>query len=131
MTEDSVFTKIIKGELTAHKIYEDELTIAIMPLHPTALCHVLVIPKLQVEQFFELPVKEYQALMLSVQKVAKRIEEVIKPHRVGLKVEGLDVNHAHIHVLAFDNSEQFKETEDLNAEVDNQKLAEMAQKLAF
>ena len=131
MAEDSIFTKIIKGELPSHKVYEDELTIAIIPLHTLALAHVLVIPKLQVEQYFELPEKDYQALMLTTQKVAKRVDEVIKPFRVGLKVEGVDVNHAHIHVIAFDTHEQYIEVEDMNSPVDHEKLAELARKLAF
>ena len=131
MKEDSVFTKIIKGELPANKVYEDELTIAIVPLHPIALGHILVIPKLQVEQFYELPEKDYAALMSSVQKVAKRLNEVFKPYRVGLKVEGLDVPHAHIHVIAFDNHEQYNQPIGSSDPVDLERLDEIANKVAF
>jgi histidine triad (HIT) family protein len=132
MKEDSVFTKIIRGELPAHKVYEDDLTIAFMPLHPTALGHVLVVPKLQVEQFYELPATDYEALMITVQKVAIRMNEVLQPFRVGLKIEGLDVPHAHVHVLAFDNHTQY--TEGVTGESspsDDEELAELAKKLAF
>lgn len=131
MIDDSIFTKIIKGEIPSHKVYEDDHTIAIMPLHPVALAHVLVIPKTQVDQFFELPDEEYQALMTTVKKVSKRINDVINPKRIGIKVVGLDVPHAHIHVIAFDTAEQYNENEDLAAPVDNDLLEETAQKLAF
>jgi histidine triad (HIT) family protein len=131
MTEDSIFTKIIKGEIPSCKIYEDELTIAIMSLHQLALGMVLVIPKKQVDQFFELPETDYQALMLTVQKVAKRMKEVIKSKRVGVKIEGLDIPHVHVKLLAFDNHEQFDEIEDPTALVDHQLLKEIAEKLAF
>src|ERR1700677_4414346 len=98
MVEDSVFTKIIKRELPAHIVYEDDLTIAFIPIHPTGLAHVLVVPKLQVEAFYDLPDKDYQAVMESVKKVGKRMKKVVKSNAVGLKVIGLDVPHVHIHV---------------------------------
>jgi histidine triad (HIT) family protein len=131
MVEDSVFTKIIKNELPAHKVYEDELTIAFLPLYPIAVAHVLVVPKLQVDSFYDLPDKDYQALMNSVKKVAKRMREVVEAKRVGLRVEGLDVPHAHVHVLAFNNAAEFNEVSDPSTPVDHNKLAQMADKLAF
>ncbi len=131
MIEDSIFTKIIKGEIPAHKIHEDKLTIVILPLHPIALGHVLVVPKLQVSQFYDLPDVDYNALMTTVKKVAKRMHEVFKPKRIGLKVEGLDVPHVHVHVIAFDNHEQYNENLDRNTVENEQELAEVAKKLAF
>ncbi len=128
---DSIFTKIIKGEIPAHKIYEDSKTIAFLPLHPIAKAHVLIVPKTQVAFFYELPDEDYQALMAIVKKVAKRVKEVIESKRVGLQVVGLDVPHAHVHVVAFDNIEQYKEVEDMGAEPDHAALASLAQKLAF
>ena len=76
---DSVFTKIIKGEIPCHKVYEDEKTIAFLPLRIVAKGHVLVVPKKQVDHFDELPLDDYQALMASVHKVANRLKAVIKP----------------------------------------------------
>ncbi len=128
---DSIFTKIIKGELPSLKIYEDKSTIAIIPLHPLALAHVLVIPKTQVEQFFELPDNQYHDLMNTVKKVSKRINEVYKPKRIGVKVVGIDVDHAHVHVLAFDTMEQYNENEVMDAPVNDNLRSEMAKKLAF
>ena len=131
MVEDSIFTKIINGELPSHKVYEDDFTFALIPLHPIALGHVLVFPKKQVVQFFQLEDVDYIALMETVKKVANRMYEVIEPFRVGVKIEGLDVPHTHVHVIAFDNHEQFNETENTNVPVDQNKLKELAQKLAF
>jgi len=128
---DSVFTKIINHELPCHKVYEDEFTIAIIPLYPIALGHVLVIPKIQVDQFFELDDKNYQALMATVKKVAKRMKQVLKTDRIGIQVIGLDVPHTHIHVVAFNTIEEYKQTADETIPVDNQKLANMASRLAF
>lgn len=131
MNEESIFTKIIKGEISSYKVYEDELTIAFLPLHPKALGHVLVVPKNPVDQFFNLPEPDYQALMQTVKKVSNRMNQVLRPKRIGLKVIGVDVSHAHIHVLAFDNIEQYNEEEDISLSVDHARLKEIAAKLAF
>jgi len=128
---DSVFTKIIKGELPSDKVYEDEKTIAIIPLYPTTKAHVLVIPKIQVDQFIDLPDEYYMPLMASVKKVAAKIRSVENPKRVGLKIEGTEVPHAHVHVLAFDTIEEFARTPDTSQPPDLQKNKQMAQKLAF
>jgi histidine triad (HIT) family protein len=129
--KDSIFTKIIKNELPCHKVYEDESTIAIIPLYPIALGHVLVIPKVQVDQFYDLEEKDYLALMETVKKVATRMEQVLQTERIGLQVIGLDVPHCHIHVVAFNTIEEYKQVADESQPVDNQKLADMASRLAF
>ncbi len=129
--EDSVFTKIIKGEIPSHKVYEDEKTIVFVPLHPIAKGQVLVVPKIQVDQFFDLPDDYYQALMATVKKVAQHMKQVLGTTRVGLKVVGLDVPHVHIHVVAFDTIEEYNETPDESGEVDHSALAALAKTLAF
>ena len=128
---DSIFTKIINGELPSDKVYEDDKTIAIIPLYPTTEAHVLVIPKLQIDEFMDLPEDEYFALMTSVKKVASRIREVIKPTRVGLKIEGTEVPHVHVHVLAFDTPAEFVKTPDMSEPPNLEKNKQLAQKLAF
>lgn len=131
MAEESIFTKIIKGEIPSHKVYEDDKTIAIIPLNPIAVGHVLVIPKTQVDQFYDLEDEDYIAVMATVKKVAKRLKQVYQTKRVGLQVVGLDVPHAHIHVIAFDTLEQFREVEDMSVEPDHDKLEQIAEKLRF
>lgn len=127
--EDSVFTKIIKGQIPCHKVFEDDSTIVFVPLYPLALGHVLAVPKRQVDQFYELPDSEYQALMATVKKIASHMKTVVGSKRVGLKVEGLDVPHAHVHILAFDTNEQFNQVPDESLPPDQSKLAELAAKL--
>jgi histidine triad (HIT) family protein len=128
---ESVFTKIIKGELPAHKVYEDERTIAIIPLHPIAKAHVLVIPKTQIDQFIDLPDEDYQAVMATVKKVGQRINEKLQPKRVGLQVVGLDVPHVHVHVIGFDTLKQYREHPDPSSPPDEEKNAALAKLLAF
>jgi len=127
--EDSVFTKIIKGQLPSYKVYEDEKTIAIIPLHPSSKGHVLVIPKLQIDNFYDLPDDEYAALWSTVKKVSKKIKTAINTNRVGLKVIGLDVPHAHVHVIGFDTLAEFNYQEDLLSASDQDKLKAMAELL--
>ncbi|MEO8785103.1 MAG: HIT family protein [Candidatus Saccharimonadales bacterium] len=127
--EDSVFTKIIKGQIPCHKLYEDDQTIVFVPLHPVALGHVLAVPKRQVDQFFDLPQADYRALMATVKMMASHMKTVLGTKRVGLKVEGLDVPHAHVHILAFDTNEQFNQKPDESQPVDRAKLAALAAKL--
>lgn len=129
MDQESVFTKIIKGEIPSHKVYEDDATIALLPLHPIAKGHVLVVPKTQVDQFFDLDDGDYQALMKTVKNVAAHMKQVLQTKRVGLQVVGLDVPHAHIHVIAFDTLDEFRQKEDTTKEPDHTKLAELAAKL--
>ena len=101
--EESVFTKIVKGEIPCYKIYEDEKTLAFLDIHPESLGHVLVIPKVQVDKVYELPEEDYVALWESVRKVAKRMEEVLG-QRTLMKVIGTDVPHAHVHLMPFDET---------------------------
>ena len=128
---ESIFTKIIKGEIPSSKVYEDEKTIAIIPLHPIAKGHVLVIPKAQVDQFIDLTDEDYQAVWSTVKKVGYRMREVLNPKRIGVQVVGLDVPHAHIHVLAFDTLEEFRELPNQDKPAKPEHMAEMANKLKF
>jgi len=129
--ELSIFTRIIRGEIPSHKIYEDDNTLAFMNIHPSQPGHVLVVPKKQVAYVHELEQADYQALMATVQKVAKRQAEVFgSDYKICLKVMGFDVAHAHVHVLPCKTSADFAATEDMS-EPDHEALAAMAAKLAF
>lgn len=128
---DTVFTKIIKGEIPCHKVYEDELTFAFLDIHPKTPGHTLVIPKKQIAYAWDLPDEDYKALMDTVKKVALKIREVLKPNFVGEEVIGIDVPHTHVHVFPFNNIEEYRKVVDMEAEPDQEALAEMAKKLAF
>lgn len=127
--QDSIFTQIIRGDIPCHKVYEDAQTIAFLSINPLCYGHVLVVPKLQVDHIWDLPATEYQATFKTVQLVANRIRAVINPPRVGVKIEGLEVPHAHVHVFPFANAAEFSAHP--TTDPDHQKLAMIAQKLAF
>ena len=130
--QDSIFTKIIKGEIPCHKIYEDVKTLAFLDIHPIQPGHILVIPKKQIEFVWDLDDADYQAVMSTAKRVAIRLREVFpdKPF-VAVHVEGLDVPHAHVKVFPFSNDEEFRFKPDPAAEPDHGQLASIAQKLAF
>lgn len=128
---DSIFTRIIKGEIPCHKVYEDEKTFAFLDIHPIQKGHVLVVPKVQIEHLWDLPDEDYQAVMAATKRVANRIREVMQPARVGLKVEGIGVPHVHVHVFPFSTEEEYHHRPDLSAEPDHDSLAKVAHSLAF
>lgn len=132
MLEPSIFTKIINGEVPSYKVYEDETSLAFLDIHPIQPGQVLVVPKKQVRFVWELEGDEYTAFMLTVQKVARRLEEVYTDKaRIGLHVEGLDVDHAHAKVFPFDTHEEFIHHPDQSAPVDHGALSMLAEKLKF
>ncbi len=128
---NSIFSKIIKGEIPAHKIYEDDKTIAFLDIHPKTAGHTLVVPKNQIDELQDLPDDDYIALMKVVKKVARRQKEILGAKRIGLEVIGIDVPHAHVHVFPFDTIGQFRRVVDMSAEPDHDELAKIAKRLAF
>lgn len=131
--DESIFTKIITGQLPCHKVYEDEQTLVLMDIHPVQPGQVLVVPKAQVNFVWQLDEDAYLALMATVQKVGQRLQQVF-PHkaRVGVIIEGLDVeNHAHVKVFPFNDDKEFRNVPDATQEPDHTALAEIAAKLAF
>ncbi|HSX45593.1 MAG TPA: HIT domain-containing protein [Candidatus Saccharimonadia bacterium] len=128
---DSIFTKIIKGEIPSHKVYEDDKTFAFLDIHPAMPGHTLVVPKKQVEFLWDLDDEDYQAVMATCKKVARRIRDIMGYPYVGEMVVGVEVPHAHIHLYPFSTMEEFRRRPDPNAEPDHATLAEIAKKLAF
>jgi histidine triad (HIT) family protein len=129
--QESIFTKIINGEIPSHKIYEDEFTFAFLDIHPKTSGHCLVIPKKQVQFVWDLADEDYAALMSTVKKVALRVREVIKPRLVGEQIIGDEVPHAHVHIFPFNNIEEFRRIPDMDAQPNHEALSDMAKKLAF
>jgi histidine triad (HIT) family protein len=129
---DSVFTKIINGEIPSYKIYEDEKTFAFLDIHPIQPGQVLVVTKNPAEVVWDLPDEDYAALWDTVKKVAARIRETFpSKKRIGVMVEGLDVPHVHVKLFPIDSGDEFRSVPDMSADPDHAALAEMAQKLAF
>lgn len=97
--QDSTFTKIINKELPCYKIAENNNFIAFLDIVPLKKGHTLVVPKIQVDYIYDLPDKVLSDLFIFSKKIAKKIESVIDCKRVGVAVIGLEVPHAHVHLV--------------------------------
>ena len=102
---NSIFTKIINGEIPAYKIAEDENFVAFLDAMPLVKGHTLVIPKKEVDLIFDLDTEEYKNLWAFAQKVAKKVKNAVPCIRVGVAVVGLEVPHAHIHLIPLNKME--------------------------
>lgn len=122
----SIFSRIISGEIPCYKVGEDEKNFAFLDINPVAPGHVLVVPKKEVDYIFNLDEADYVSLQLFAAKVAKAMAKVMPCKRVGSAVIGLDVPHAHIHLIPI-NSEAdmnfFKEKKSLS-EAEMQHIAD-------
>ena len=99
----SIFSKIVSGDIPAYKVAEDDNHLAFLDIFPLAKGHVLVIPKKETDYLFELASEEYLALWKFAQKVGKAMDKVITCERIGVAVIGLEVPHAHIHLVPLNN----------------------------
>ncbi|MFN7912558.1 MAG: HIT family protein [Bacteroidota bacterium] len=95
----SIFSKIISGEIPCYKVAEDEHNIAFLDIFPLKKGHTLVVPKLEIDQLFELPTENYTSLMNFSYKLASAIKSAFPCNRISLQVIGLEVPHAHVHLI--------------------------------
>jgi histidine triad (HIT) family protein len=95
----SIFSRIVAGEIPCHKIAEDDRYLAILDIQPLAKGHVLVIPKTEVDYIFDLDRETLSGIMVFAASVAKKIQKVVPCARIGVAVIGLEVPHAHIHLV--------------------------------
>ena len=123
----TIFQKIIDGEIPAHKIYEDDRVLAFLDIFPTNTGHTLVIPKQAIEFIWDLPADDYAYLMTIVQKLARHLRSQLPYQYVGSQIVGVDVPHAHVHLIPFNTVAEFTNTDKQPA--DQAKLADLAQKL--
>ena len=126
---DSIFTKIVNGEIPCHKIYEDERTLAFLDIHPLRPGHTLVIPKQQIEYVWDLPDELYQAVMMTTKKVALRLRDVLPEKYIHERIVGIDVPHAHVQLIPFNHSIELTKQQDMTSEPDHQALSVIAQNL--
>ena len=96
---ESIFSKIVAGDISAHKVAETVQYLAFLDVNPLVEGHVLVIPKIQIDYLFDIDSEEYVGLMMFTQIVAKGLKKAIPCNRIGLAVIGLEVPHAHIHLI--------------------------------
>lgn len=129
--EDSIFTKIIKGEIPCHKVYEDEKVFAMLDIEPLSNGHVLVIPKKQVDLLWDLEQSDYDYLWKIAKKIAQKIQTEMKPIRVGVVVEGFGVPHAHIHLVPLYDKNVLRLHHGYPTETSPEELAKIAKKIAF
>ncbi len=95
----TIFTKIVKGEIPSYKIAEDENYFAFLDISPVAKGHTLVIPKKEVDYIMDIDDEMYKGLFAFAKRVARALEKTIPCKRIGLTVVGLEVPHAHIHLI--------------------------------
>ena len=95
----SIFTKIINGEIPCYKIAEDENYLAFLDVNPNAKGHTLCVPKQEINKIFAMEEELYLGLMKFSRKVAKALEKTVPCKRIGLAVVGLEVPHAHVHLI--------------------------------
>lgn len=95
----SIFSKIVTGEIPAYKVAEDENHLAFLDIFPVATGHLLVIPKKETDYIFDIASDEFMALWSFAQIVAKAMDKVFDCERIGVAVIGLEVHHAHIHLV--------------------------------
>lgn len=132
--EDSVFTKIIKGDIPSHKIYEDDRVIAFLDIDPLTPGHTLVVPKKQVDHLWDLSDDDYHYLMSVAKHIAQHMKEVIGSPRVGMAVDGYAVPHVHVHLFPLYKGMEHTISDHIAAdkkEPDHAALAEMASKLSL
>ena len=101
----SIFTKIVNGEIPSYKVAEDEQYYAFLDISPLQKGHTLVVPKKETDYIFDLSDDELAGLMIFAKKVAKAIDKTIPCQRVGVAVLGLDVPHAHVHLVPLNSGE--------------------------
>ena len=113
----TIFSKIISGEIPSYKIAEDDKHIAFLDAMPLVKGHTLVIPKKEVDLIFDLESEEYKNLWSFAQEIAKKVKNAIPCVRVGVAVVGLEVPHAHIHLIPLNT------VEDMNFKNERLKLS--------
>lgn len=127
----TIFSKIIAGEIPSYKVGEDAENFAFLDINPLVKGHTLVVPKMEVDKLFDLPEDRYASLMLFAQRVARNIEAKIKCHRVAIVVLGLDVPHAHIHLIPLVNGAEDIDFSREKLKLSSEEFTEIASKIAL
>ncbi|MBU0940479.1 MAG: HIT family protein [Bacteroidetes bacterium] len=104
----SIFTKIVNGEIPCYKIAEDENYLAFLDVNPNAKGHTLCIPKFEIDKIFEMDEAHYLGLMHFSRKIAIALEQAVPCKRVGMSVIGLEVPHAHVHLIPLNEMDEMR-----------------------
>lgn len=100
--DKSIFSRIVDGEIPCYKVAEDDFHLAFLDIQPLKRGHTLVIPKQQVDKIFDLPPEDFQKLFAFAYRVGIALEKAISCKRIGIQVIGMEVPHAHIHLIPID-----------------------------
>lgn len=122
----SVFSQIVAGVIPCYKVYEDELVLGFLDIHPETKGHVLMIPKVEVDKIYDLEEADFEALMGAVKKMSVHMEKVLGA-RILWKVIGTDVPHAHVHLMPLDEKWEYGRTLSLTEE----EMGEIREKLSL
>ena len=106
----TIFSKIIAGEIPCYKIAENEKFFAFLDIFPLVKGHVLVVPKIETDQFFDLSADYLSEILLFSRPIAKAIERAFDCNRCGISVVGLEVPHAHLHLVPINNADDLNFT---------------------
>ncbi len=104
----SIFTKIVNGEIPCYKVDEDDNFLAFLDVNPNATGHTLCIPKQEIDKLFDLDDELYIGLMKFSKKVATALEKTVPCKRIGMSVIGLEVPHAHVHLIPLNEMEDIR-----------------------
>jgi histidine triad (HIT) family protein len=104
----SIFTKIVNGEIPCYKVAEDDNFLAFLDVNPNAIGHTLCIPKQEIDKLFDLDDALYLGLMQFSKKVATALEKTVPCKRIGMSVIGLEVPHAHVHLIPLNEMEDIR-----------------------
>ena len=130
--EDTIFSKIVRGEIPCHKVYENETTLAFLDIYPAHEGHVLIIPKVHPAEFvWDLDENTYTALMETTRKVALHLRSVLPYRYVKQAIVGTDVPYAHVHLVPFNEPSDTHNPGRDTVEPDHTALAALAQRLYF
>ncbi len=124
----SIFSRIVKGEIPSYKVAEDERFFAFLDINPMAKGHTLVIPKQEIDYIFDLDDDILKDMVIFAKKVAKSIEKAIPCKRVGIMVVGLEVPHAHIHLIPI-NKESDMSLSNPRIKIEQFEFEEIAKKI--
>jgi histidine triad (HIT) family protein len=124
-----IFAKIAKGEIPSYRVAEDENYYAFLDIHPVAKGHVLVIPKKETDYLFDIEQEEYSELMNFTRKIAVALKKAIPCRKVGVAVLGLEVPHAHIHLVPM-NSESDINFSKPKLQLSEEEFREIAEKIS-
>ncbi|MFC4476582.1 HIT family protein [Flavobacterium chungangensis] len=104
----SIFTKIVNGEIPAYKIAEDENYLAFLDVNPNAKGHTLCIPKQEIDKIFDMEEELYLGLMKFSKRIAAALEKTVPCKRIGIAVVGLEVPHAHVHLIPLNHMDEMR-----------------------